>query len=40
MEEASIEDEYYLKKEREKLRPLSKLNFSRSNIGWAIQSSE
>ena len=40
MEEASIEDEHYLKKEREKLRPLSKLNFSRSNISWAIQSSE
>lgn len=40
MEEASIYDEYYLQKERSKLRPSSRLSFSRSNIGWAIQSSK
>jgi hypothetical protein len=40
MEEARIEDEYFLQKERSKLRPSSKLDLSRSKIGWAINSSK
>ena len=38
MEEARHEDDYYLQKERAKLRPSSKLEYSRIDIGWAIRS--
>ena len=38
MEEARQEDEYYVQQERAKLRPSSKLEYSRVDIGWAIRS--
>jgi RimJ/RimL family protein N-acetyltransferase len=40
MEEAREEDDFYLQKERAKLRPSSKLEYSRSKIGWAIISNK
>lgn len=40
MEEAQQEDDFYLQKERAKLRPSSKLEYSRIEIGWAIRSSK
>jgi hypothetical protein len=40
MEEARIEDEYFLQKERSKLRSPSKLDLSRSNISWSINSTK
>ena len=38
MEEARLEDDYYLQQERAKLRPSSKLDNSRIDIGWSIRS--
>jgi RimJ/RimL family protein N-acetyltransferase len=38
MEEARQEDDFYLQKERAKLRPSSKLEYSRIDIGWAIRN--
>lgn len=40
MEEARIEDEYFIQKQRSNLRPSLKLDNSRINIGWAISSSK
>ena len=40
MEEARQEDDFYLQKERAKLRPSSKLEYSRIDIGWAIRSKQ
>lgn len=40
MEEAQQEDDFYLQKERAKLRPSSKLEYSRIEIGWAIRSNK
>lgn len=40
MEEARIEDEFYLKQEKAKLRPPSKIKLSRIDLGWALRSNK